>query len=120
MHDTTERIENSDSLPRADGLSRRNVLMTATAAAGALAVAQSALADAGPAGAFGAPIVEFYVPAGVLSPEQRSAMIRSLTDVVLGVMQPPPDPKTRLYVEIIETAAGGWGVNGEVFVPRSR
>jgi hypothetical protein len=43
-------------LPRsADGLSRRNVLMTATVAAGALAGVPSVLADTVPAGSFGAP-----------------------------------------------------------------
>jgi hypothetical protein len=45
-------------------------------------------------------------------------MIRGITDVVLSVTQQPPlgpDSKTRLYVEIIEAAAGGWGTNGEVF-----
>jgi hypothetical protein len=61
-------------LPRsADGLSRRNVLMTATVAAGALAGAPSVLADTVPAGSFGAPLVELYVPAGALTLEQRSA-----------------------------------------------
>jgi phenylpyruvate tautomerase PptA (4-oxalocrotonate tautomerase family) len=81
-----------------------------------MAGAQRVLAETGPAEAYGAPIVELYVSQGGLSPEQRSAMIRGVTDVVLSVTQPPSlGPKTRLYVEIIETAAGGFGVNGEVF-----
>jgi 4-oxalocrotonate tautomerase len=111
---------NTESARCAEGLSRRNVLVTATVAAGALAGAQRAPADPVPAGAFGAPIVELYVPAGVLTLEQRSAMIRGVTDVILSVTQPPPEPKTRLYVEIFETVEGGFGVNGEVFVPRHR
>ena len=118
MNDTRETNENTAPSRSADGLSRRNVLVTATAAAGALAGVQSALAETVPAGAYGAPIVEVYASQGGLSREQRSAMIRGITDVVLSVTQQPPlgpESKTRLYVEIIETAAGGFGVNGEVF-----
>jgi phenylpyruvate tautomerase PptA (4-oxalocrotonate tautomerase family) len=83
-----------------------------------LAGVQSALAETVPAEAYGAPIVEVYASAGSLSREQRGAMIRGITDVVLSVTQQPPlapDSKTRLYVEIIEVAAGGFGVNGEIF-----
>jgi phenylpyruvate tautomerase PptA (4-oxalocrotonate tautomerase family) len=79
---------------------------------------QNALAETVPAGAYGAPIVEVYGSQSGLSREQRSAMIRGITDVVLSVTQQPPlgpGSKTRLFVEIIETAAGGFGVNGEVF-----
>jgi phenylpyruvate tautomerase PptA (4-oxalocrotonate tautomerase family) len=118
MNDTCETNESTASSRSADGLNRRNVLVTATAAAGALAGVQSALAETVPAGAYGAPIVEVYASQAGLSREQRSAMIRGITDVVLTVTQQPPlgpDSKTRLFVEIIETAAGGWGVNGEVF-----
>jgi phenylpyruvate tautomerase PptA (4-oxalocrotonate tautomerase family) len=108
------------SLDGADGLSRRNVLMTATAAAGALAGAPSVLADTVTAGNFGAPLVELHVPMGVLTLEQKSAMIKGITDVVLGAMKQPPDPTRRLWVQIFETAEGGFGVNGQVFVPRSK
>jgi hypothetical protein len=120
MHTMSESSKNAESPRQADRLSRRNVLVTATAAAGALAGASGALADTAPPGAFGAPIVELYVSPGVLSLEQRSALIRDLTDAVLGVTQPPAEPKTRLYVEIFETAEGGFGVNGDVIVPRKR
>jgi phenylpyruvate tautomerase PptA (4-oxalocrotonate tautomerase family) len=112
--------KNPKSSDGADGLSRRNMLLTATVAAGALAGAPSALADSIPAGTFGAPLVEVHVPAGVLTLEQRSALIKGITDVVLGAMKQPPDPAKRLFVQIFETAEGGFGVNGQVFVPRSR
>jgi phenylpyruvate tautomerase PptA (4-oxalocrotonate tautomerase family) len=102
----------------ADGLSRRNVLMTTTIAAGALTGASSALADAVATGNFGSPLVEVYVPAGVLTLEQKSAMIKGITDVVVGAIKQPPDPAKRLFVQILETAEGGFGVNGRVFVPR--
>ena len=103
-----------------DGLSRRNVLMTATVAASTLAGAPSVLADTAPTGTFGAPPVEVYVPAGVLTLEQKGAMIKGITDVVLSAAKQAPDPAKRLFVQIFETTEGGWGVNGQVFVPRSR
>jgi hypothetical protein len=44
-------------------------------------------------------------------------LIKGITDVVLGAIKLPADPARRLFVEIIETADGGFGVNGQVFVP---
>ena len=102
------------------GLNRRTILVSATAVAGGLSAISSALADTPPNGNFGAPLVELYVPAGALTLEQRSAMIKGITDVVLGAIKLPPDPARRFFVEIIETAEGGWGVNGQVFVPTKR
>jgi phenylpyruvate tautomerase PptA (4-oxalocrotonate tautomerase family) len=119
--DVENRSNKNAKLPgSADGLSRRNVLVTATAAAGALAGAPSVLADAATAGNFGAPLVEVHAPMGVLTLEQKSAMIKGITDVVLGAMKRPADPAKRLWVQIFETAEGGFGVNGQVFVPRSK
>jgi hypothetical protein len=40
--------------------------------------------------------------------------------VVLGATKQPPDPAKKLFVQIFETAEGGFGSNGQVFVPRSR
>jgi 4-oxalocrotonate tautomerase len=119
--DIHNRPANNAKLPDSiDGLSRRNVLMTATVAAGVLVGTPSALADTGAAGSFGAPLVEVHIPAGALTLEQKSAMIKGITDVVLGATKQAPDPTKRLFVQIIETAEGGFGVNGQVFVPRSR
>ena len=103
----------------AGGLSRRAVLlMTATVAAGAATgVAGARAQPASAAASFGAPFVELYVPAGLLTSEQKSAMVKGFTDVVCGAMKLPPDPTRRLFVAIMETAEGGFGVNGEVFVP---
>jgi 4-oxalocrotonate tautomerase len=115
------RSDTNANLPDStDGLSRRSVLMTATVAAGALTGAPSVLADTVSAGNFGAPLVEVHVPAGVLTLEQKSAMIKGITDVVLGAARQPADPAKRLFVQIFETAEGGFGVNGQVFVPRNR
>ena len=57
---------------------------------------------------------------GVLTLEQRSAMIKGITDVVLGALKQPPDPAKRLFVAIYETAEGGFGINGKVLVPLAK
>ena len=102
----------------AGGLSRRAVLlMTQTVAAGAAIGMSGALAQTAPAASFGAPVVELDVPAGVLTLEQKGAMVKGLTDVVLGAMKLTPDPARRLFVAIIETAEGGFGVDGQVYAP---
>lgn len=96
--------------------SRRAVLLTGTAAAaaGTLAAGSTGMAETA---SFGAPFVELTVPASALSAEQKAAMIKGITDVVFGAMRLAPDPSHRLFVEVIETAPGGFGVNGSVFVP---
>lgn len=101
------------------GLSRRAVLKTATVTAGAAASMSAVLADT-PAADFGAPLVEMSFPVGVLTPDQRAAMIKSVTDVVRGAMKLPPDPARKLFVEIFETPEGGFGVNGQIVVPRGK
>jgi phenylpyruvate tautomerase PptA (4-oxalocrotonate tautomerase family) len=83
-------------------------------------MADTVQADTNPGGNFGAPVVELHVPGGVLTLEQRSAMIKGITDVVLGALMQPPDPAKRLFVAIYETAEGGFGINGKVLVPRAK
>jgi 4-oxalocrotonate tautomerase len=118
--DSDDRSSDDTQLPEsANGLSRRKVLVAATVAAGALAT-PGTLADAAPTGNFGAPVVELHVPGGVLTLEQRSALIKGVTDVVRGALKQPPDPTTRLFVAIYETAEGGFGINGQVLVPRAK
>jgi phenylpyruvate tautomerase PptA (4-oxalocrotonate tautomerase family) len=118
MDMTTKANEDVESPDSAGGLSRRAVLlMTAAAAAGAATGMSAVLAQSTPAENFGAPVVELCVPAGLLTLEQKSAMVKGITDVVLGAMKRSPDPARRLFVAIIETAEGGFGVNGQVFVP---
>ena len=101
------------------GLNRRVVLMTAAVAASAVAGVSTALADTGSAANFGAPLVEVHVPAGVLTLEQKAAMIKGVTDVVLKATK-LSDPARKSFVQILETADGGFGVNGQVFVPRGK
>src|SRR5207244_2441411 len=99
------------------GLSRRTILKTATVAAGAAAGMGAAAAETSTA-AFGAPLVELHVPAGVLTLEQKGAMIKGVTDVLVGATKLPPDQAKKLWVRIFETSEGGWGLGGEVFAPR--
>jgi phenylpyruvate tautomerase PptA (4-oxalocrotonate tautomerase family) len=99
--------------PDAGGLNRRAVLVTAAIAAGA--VVSPSLADTTTPANFGAPLVELNVPAGALTVEQKAAMIKGMTDVLVTAMKLPSDPTRFSFVQIIETAEGGFGVNGQVF-----
>jgi phenylpyruvate tautomerase PptA (4-oxalocrotonate tautomerase family) len=120
MRPIKESNRTSEPSKTADGSNRRDVLLTAIVAAGALAGAPVARADTAATGAFGAPLVELHVPAGVLSPEQKRDMIKGVTDVLVGAISLHPDQTKKLWVQIFETAEGGWGVGGQVFVPRGR
>jgi 4-oxalocrotonate tautomerase len=110
-NNTEERLASSS------GLNRRAVLMSAAVAA--TVGASPALADTAAAGNFGAPLVDVQVPAGVLTLEQKAAMIKGITDVILKATK-LSDPARKSFVQILETAEGGFGVNGQVFVPRSK
>jgi phenylpyruvate tautomerase PptA (4-oxalocrotonate tautomerase family) len=118
--DMIDRSNNDVESPQSTGgLSRRVVLMTAAVAASAVAGVSPALTDTGSTANFGAPLVEIYVPAGVLTLEQKAAMIKGATDVVLKATK-LSDPARKSFVQILEAADGGFGVNGQVFVPRGK
>jgi phenylpyruvate tautomerase PptA (4-oxalocrotonate tautomerase family) len=102
------------------GLNRRAVLVTAAVAAGAAAGVPTALAETAAAANFGAPLVELHLPYGLLTLQQKADMIKGVTDVVLKATKQPPDPARKSFVQIFETAEGGFGVNGQVFVPRPK
>jgi len=96
-------------------MSRRAILkMGAAGVALNASVAQAQTSAPG----FGAPLTEVFVPAGVLTLEQKAAMIKGISDVLRRVAAMPAD-QGPLFVEIIEVAEGGFGVNGNVFVPRA-
>ena len=121
--DIIERPDNNmESRASNSGLNRRAVLAGAAVAAGATVGVSPVLAETAPAANFGAPLVDIQVPAGVLTLEQKAAMIKGVADVILKAMKAPADParKTFSFVQIIETADGGFGVNGNVFVPRPK
>jgi phenylpyruvate tautomerase PptA (4-oxalocrotonate tautomerase family) len=102
-------------------LSRRAVLASATAAAGAAASVTLAAAEITPAaGGYGAPLVELHFPAGTLTVEQKAAMIKGVTDVLVEAAKIPAVQTNNLWVQIFETAEGGWGFGGKVFVPRPK
>ena len=105
-------------------VNRRSALVAASFAALAVSgVAVSGVgclaAEAGSA-SFGAPFVEMTFPVGVLSVEQKAALIKRVTEVVSAAMEFPSDSQRRLFVEILETPEGGFGADGQVVVPRSR
>jgi 4-oxalocrotonate tautomerase len=110
----------ADSSERSAGLNRRAVIMTAAIAAGAATGISPVLADTAPAANFGAPLVELQVPPGVLTLEQKAAMIKGITDVIFKALRLSPDPARLSFVQIFETAESGFGVNGQVFVPRPK
>jgi len=111
--------EKSSDRPAPQGLTRRTMLAT-TAVAG-IAGVSVAHADTAPAAAgFGAPLAELHFPAGVLSPEQKAAMIKGVTDVLVKATNLAPDQANNLWVQIFETAESGWGFGGQVFVPRGK
>ena len=118
--DMSNRLNNDAESPeRSAGLNRRAVLITAAAAATAAGGVSPVLAETAPAANFGAPLVELHVPAGVLTPEQKAAMIKGVTDVVLNATK-LSDPARKSFVQIFETTDGGFGVNGQVYVPRGK
>jgi phenylpyruvate tautomerase PptA (4-oxalocrotonate tautomerase family) len=112
---------NEQFLSGVERLSRRAALTTATAAAGFVAGMSAARAEIVPAATgFGAPLAELHFPAGALSVEQKAAMIKGVTEVLVKVTKLAPDDANKLWVQIFETAEGGWGRGGQVFVPRGR
>lgn len=108
------------------GSTRRAVLMAATAVVTTPAVlADTVRATASPdepptVARFGAPLVEIHVPKGALTPEQKRSMIQGITTVLIAAANLPPDVNQQLWVQIFETSEGGWGLGGEVYVPRTQ
>jgi len=100
-------------------INRRTVLVAASVGAATVSGVPGLAADASPA-AYGAPLVEMTFPVGVLSGEQKAALIKRVTDVINTAIEFPPDPKRKLFVEILETPEGGFGVNGQAVVPRPK
>jgi 4-oxalocrotonate tautomerase family enzyme len=63
------------------------------------------------------PVAKVYVPAGLLTPDQRREIVKGIHDVIVGVEKRPADSTT--YVLINEIPAGDWGTTGSVYAPRS-
>jgi len=58
------------------------------------------------------PLAQVFVPQGVLSPTQRRAMVKGITDVIVSVEGLPPSALPFVTVLINEVPDGGWGVGG--------
>lgn len=58
------------------------------------------------------PLAQVYVPQGVLTLDQRRAMIKGITDVMVEVEGLPAIARPYVTVLITEVADGGWGVAG--------
>ena len=58
------------------------------------------------------PLAQIYVPQGVLNEQQRRAMVRGITDVIVSVEGLPPSALPFVTVLINEVPDGGWGVAG--------
>jgi|SRR5581483_2813032 len=113
---TNDARNTLNAASRDEQLTRR-ALAGAVLGAGIVAGMPASAAQAAPSAAYGAPVVEVCVPAGVLSAEQKGEMIRRITEVVLTALNLPPDPQRRMFVAMLETADGGFGVDGKVFTP---
>lgn len=108
------------SLGDDEPLSRRTVLsaglVVAAAGASSLGEVAPAAAEAESAVGFGAPLAEISVPAGLLTSEQKSAMMKGVTDVLVTSMGIPAPRHPALWVLIMETAPNGWGVAGQPLI----
>ena len=116
-NDTLTQISQTTSV--VGEVSRRTALLAASIGAVAVSGVRCMAAGGGDAG-FGAPFVEMSFPVGVLSVEQKAALIKRVTDVVNAAMEFSPDSQRKLFVEILETPEGGFGVNGQAVVPRAK
>ena len=96
-------------------MKRRTLLLAGAAAVSGL---PEASAQSGAVASYGAPVVELCVPPGVLSLEQKATAIKGFTEVIFRALGLTPDPSRRLFVTIVETAEGGFGVDGRVFTPK--
>jgi phenylpyruvate tautomerase PptA (4-oxalocrotonate tautomerase family) len=114
---TNDAHDKLDTATTRDEQLTRRALAGAALGAGIMAGFSASAAQAAPAFPYGAPVVEVCVPPALLSSEQKSEMIRRITEVVLTTLNLPPDPQRHMFVTMLETAEGGFGVDGKVFTP---
>jgi 4-oxalocrotonate tautomerase len=58
------------------------------------------------------PLAQIYVPQGGLTLDQRRAIIKGVTDVIVSVGGLPPSARPYVTVLFNEVPDGGWGVAG--------
>lgn len=59
-----------------------------------------------------------YVPQGVLTLDQRRAIVKGIHEVINTVEKRPPEAQTHTYVTINEVPAGNWGSDGFIYAPK--
>jgi 4-oxalocrotonate tautomerase len=62
------------------------------------------------------PLAQLYFPQGATSLEQRRAIIKGVTDVIVSVEGLPPSARPYVTVLINELPDGGWGVAGHGYI----
>jgi phenylpyruvate tautomerase PptA (4-oxalocrotonate tautomerase family) len=61
------------------------------------------------------PVAKIYVPAAMLTPAQRSEIVKGIHDVIISVEKLPPTGQT--YVLINEVSRDHWGNAGTIYRP---
>ena len=59
-----------------------------------------------------------YVPTGILTPEQRRAIVKGIHETINRVEQRPANAQTHTYVVINEVPPEDWGSDGAVYLPK--
>jgi len=62
------------------------------------------------------PLAQIYVPEGVLSLQQKSDIIKGVTEVIAGVENIPAERWGAVYVLVNEVGTGSWGAGGKPFI----
>jgi 4-oxalocrotonate tautomerase len=62
------------------------------------------------------PVAQIYLPQGASTLEQRRALVKGVTDVIVSVEKLPPSARPYVTVLINEVPDGGWGVAGHGYV----
>ena len=60
-----------------------------------------------------------FVPAGMLTPEKRRAIVKGVHETINRVEQRPANAQTHTYVVINEVLPEDWGSDGNVYCPRT-
>ena len=60
------------------------------------------------------PLAKVYIPEGVLNIQQRSDIVKGISDVINSVENRPVESHKYTYVLINEIQSGGWGVGGQI------
>jgi len=62
------------------------------------------------------PLAQIYVPQGALTLEQRRAIVKGVTEVIVSVEKLPASALPYVTVLINEVPDGGWGIGGHGYL----